>query len=169
MQEFIFRPVTLYDEKIVMDYRNEFLQTDFVIKGTKNLENFENYQDFYRNLELKKENEPNINQYLLIRKTDSKLVGMAIIRKELTETNILTGGNIGLGIRPSERRKGYGDIILKFSLEECKKIGMKKVLITCRDENIASAKNIEKNGGKFERTAVSKVTGALCRRYWINL
>ena len=107
MQEFIFRPVTLYDEKIVMDYRNEFLQTDFVIKGTKNLENFKNYQDFYRNLELKKENEPNINQYLLIRKTDSKLVGMAIIRKELTETNILTGGNIGLGIRPSERRKGY--------------------------------------------------------------
>lgn len=169
MQEFIFRPVTLYDEKIVMDYRNEFLQTDFVIKGTKNLENFKNYQDFYRNLELKKENEPNINQYLLIRKTDSKLVGMAIIRKELTETNILTGGNIGLGIRPSERRKGYGDIILKFSLEECKKIGMKKVLITCRDENIASAKNIEKNGGKFERTAVSKVTGVLCRRYWINL
>ena len=169
MQEFIFRPVTLYDEKIVMDYRNEFFQTDFVIKGTKNLENFKNYQDFYRNLELKKENEPNINQYLLIRKTDSKLVGMAIIRKELTETNILTGGNIGLGIRPSERRKGYGDIILKFSLEECKKIGMKKVLITCRDENIASAKNIEKNGGKFERTAVSKVTGALCRRYWINL
>ena len=169
MQEFIFRPVTLYDEKIVMDYRNEFLQTDFVIKGTKNLENFKNYQDFYRNLELKKENEPNINQYLLIRKTDSKLVGMAIIRKELTETNILTGGNIGLGIRPSERRKGYGDIILKFSLEECKKIGMKKVLITCRDENIASAKNIEKNGGKFERAAVSKVTGALCRRYWINL
>lgn len=169
MQEFIFRPVTLYDEKIVMDYRNEFLQTDFVIKGTKNLEKFKNYQDFYRNLELKKENEPNINQYLLIRKTDSKLVGMAIIRKELTETNILTGGNIGLGIRPSERRKGYGDIILKFSLEECKKIGMKKILITCRDENIASAKNIEKNGGKFERTAVSKVTGALCRRYWINL
>ena len=50
MQEFIFRPVTLYDEKIVMDYRNEFLQTDFVIKGTKNLENFKNYQDFYRNL-----------------------------------------------------------------------------------------------------------------------
>ena len=37
----------------------------------------------------------------------------------------------------------------EFALNECKKLGMKKVGINCNDNNIASKKVIKKNGGKL--------------------
>ena len=43
--------------------------------------------------------------------------------------------------------------MLRLALLEAKKIGLEKVLITCLDDNIASAKVIENNGGVFERLA----------------
>ena len=57
--------------------------------------------------------------------------------------------------------------MLRFGLLEAKKIGLEKVLITCDDENIASAKVIENNGGIFERLA--ERDGKQYRRYWIAL
>ena len=42
------------------------------------------------------------------------------------------GGHIGDGIRPSERRKRYGTLIIKLALLECKKLGINNVLITCK-------------------------------------
>ena len=57
--------------------------------------------------------------------------------------------------------------MLRLALPEAKKIGLEKVLITCDEDNIASAKVIEKNGGIFERYAVKD--GKKFRRYWIDL
>ena len=64
------------------------------------------------------------------------------------------------------RNKGYGTKILELALDEAKKLGIEKALLTCEDDNINSAKVIEKNGGVLE----NKVTGdrKLKRRYWIE-
>ena len=41
----------------------------------------------------------------------------------------------------------YATDMLKFALDVCKEKGMKKVIIGCYKDNIASSKIIEKNGG----------------------
>lgn len=51
--------------------------------------------------------------FLAIRKRDNKLIGFVDIRHELNEFLKSYGGHIGIGIRPTERRKGYGSIILR--------------------------------------------------------
>ena len=73
------------------------------------------------------------------------------IRDSSIATDFLStvGGHIGYGIRLSERGKGYATIGLKLALEECKKLGIQKVLLTCKSSNIASRKCIERNDGKL--------------------
>ena len=57
--------------------------------------------------------------------------------------------------------------MLSLALQEAKKLGIPRVLITCDDDNIASARTIEANGGTFERMAY--LDGEILRRYWIEL
>jgi predicted acetyltransferase len=98
---------------------------------------------------------------------NDKFIGHTNIRHELTKKLKNYGGNIGYYIRPSERKKGYGTKILELALKKAKKIGLNKVLITCSDNNIASQKIIEKNGGKLRNKVETK--DGLIRRYYINL
>ena len=50
--------------------------------------------------------------FLLIRANDNKIIGTINIRWNLTEKLKQFGGNIGYGIRPTERRKGYNKVNL---------------------------------------------------------
>jgi predicted acetyltransferase len=89
--------------------------------------------------------------FLAMRKSDRKLIGMIDIRHELNDFLQSYGGHIGLGIRPSERGKGYASKITMEGLDFCKKIGLQKVMLACYKDNLASRKTIEKCGGKFEK------------------
>ena len=93
-------------------------------------------------------------------------VGAVNIRHRLNAGLLRSGGHIGDGIRPSERGKGLGTSMIALALEECDKLGIKDVLMCCDDDNIASARTIEKNGGVLE----NKVTDddGTVRRYWIK-
>lgn len=62
---------------------------------------------------------------------------------------------------------GFGNKILEQALSEAKKLGIKKVLLTCDDDNIGSAKIIEGNGGVLENKI--DVEGKTKRRYWIEI
>jgi len=77
-------------------------------------------------------------------------------------------GIIGYYIRPSQRRKGYGSLILALSLDKAKQLGLKKVLVTCNDDNVASIKIIERNGGKLADKVKAGFSKVLTRRYWIE-
>ncbi len=94
-------------------------------------------------------------------------VGAVNIRHRLNDSLLFTGGHIGDGIRPSERRKGYGTAMLALALDECKKLGIDKVLMTCDKDNIGSAKAIQKNGGVKENEV--EEDGVIEERYWITL
>ncbi len=79
------------------------------------------------------------------------------------------GGHIGYRIRPSERRKGYGTLILALTLAEARKLGLPRVLLTCDQDNIASARVIQANGGALASEGYSPQTQTLVSRYWIEL
>jgi len=94
-------------------------------------------------------------------------VGAVNIRHYLNENLLRTGGHIGDGIRPSERRKGYATAMVALALEECKKLGITSVLMCCDKENIASAKSIMRNGGVLENEVEDG--GHIEQRYWIHI
>ena len=94
-------------------------------------------------------------------------VGAVNIRHYLNESLLLNGGHIGDGVRPSERRKGIATAMIGLALEECRKLGIFKVLMVCDQENIGSAKSIQKNGGILENEVV--VDGVTEQRYWIEV
>lgn len=94
-------------------------------------------------------------------------VGAVNIRHYLNEGLLLSGGHIGDGIRPSERRKGYATKMIGLALEECRKLGIDKVLMVCDKENTGSAKSIQNNGGIMENEL--DADGITIQRYWITL
>ncbi len=94
-------------------------------------------------------------------------VGAVNIRHYLNESLLLHGGHIGDGIRPSERRKGYATAMIGLALDECKKLGLERILMICDKSNIGSAKSIMNNGGILENEI--EVNGILLQRYWITL
>jgi predicted acetyltransferase len=112
---------------------------------------------------------------------EGEYLGQASIRPELCTAYLLTyGGHIGYSVRPSKRRRGYGRELLALALEESRKMGLRKVLVTCDSDNVGSRKIIEYNGGVFEsamsmtprafRTEGRKPRAQVNKlRYWIDL
>ena len=95
------------------------------------------------------------------------IVGAVNIRHCLNERLLLNGGHIGVGIRPSERKKGYATAMITLALEKCRELGIRKVLMVCDRDNVGSAKSIINNGGILENEIV--VDGVAEQRYWINI
>ena len=85
----------------------------------------------------------------------------------MNEALLLNGGHIGDGIRPSERRKGIATKMISLALDECRKLGIQKVLMVCDKDNVGSAKSIRNNGGVLENEII--VDGVVEQRYWIEL
>jgi len=96
-----------------------------------------------------------------------EFIGVTSVRHELTESLRKVGGHIGYAIRPSKRRMGYGRLILELALEKAKELGLRRVLVTCDADNIASRKIIESNGGVLEDEI--EADGVRKLRSWIDL
>ncbi|WP_426349708.1 GNAT family N-acetyltransferase [Alloiococcus sp. CFN-8] len=105
--------------------------------------------------------------YFYIREDDGKIIGMINIRLALNDYLRKEGGHIGYSIRPSERRKGYGSLMLKEALEFCKIIGLNKVLITCDKSNMASAGVIKSCNGQLDEEFYSETFKEIIQRYVI--
>ena len=100
---------------------------------------------------------------------NEEVIGRTHIRHELNDYLFKHGGHIGYYIRPSKRNMGYGKKILELSLAEAKKLGLKKVLVTCDDDNIGSQKIIEANGGVLENKVSTEEGKPQTCRYWIEI
>jgi predicted acetyltransferase len=96
-------------------------------------------------------------------------LGEANVRHDLNAYLIKEGGHVGYGIRPSRQRQGYGKLILALALEECRRLGLERVLLTCLQDNVASARIIEANGGELENVIDDPAGRGPLRRYWISL
>jgi predicted acetyltransferase len=86
--------------------------------------------------------------FFAVRKRDDRIVGMIDIRHSLDNAFLSQyGGHIGYAVRPSERRKGYATGMLHMALSYAKSLGLRKVMLGCYANNVASIKTIEKCGG----------------------
>ena len=106
--------------------------------------------------------------YWMVDDEKARFIGEVTIRHRLNDALRLTGGHIGYGVRYSEWNRGSGTMLLAFALEKAKEMGISDVLITCNDDNAASARVIEKNGFTLADKIVVAADGkdVLRRRYW---
>lgn len=98
---------------------------------------------------------------------DGNYLGAITLRHALTDRLLEGGGHIGYGVRPSARGRGLAAWALGEVLDRARKRGMDRVLVTCDDDNTASAKTIERNGGVLED--IRETWLGTTRRYWIEL
>ncbi|MBD5547020.1 MAG: GNAT family N-acetyltransferase [Lachnospiraceae bacterium] len=131
---------------------------------------FHDFDNYLKNLDTKEETKngwvPDTTLFCLD-KDRNIFVGAVNIRHYLNDELLKTGGHIGDGIRPSERKKGYATAMIALALDECKKLGINKVLMCCNKNNIGSAKSIINNGGVLENEV--EEDGHIEQRYWIQL
>ena len=106
------------------------------------------------------------NVYWLVR--GNRVLGNCSLRHRLTERLRDYGGHIGYSVRPSERRKGYGTLMLRLALAKARQRGIARVLVTCDKDNIASARVIQANGGVLDSEGVDPHDGKPTQRYWIE-
>ncbi len=107
--------------------------------------------------------------FLLIREDDDRIVGAVNVRWNLIESMKEFGGNIGYGIRPTERRKGYNKINLYLALIEAYKLGLEEVILDCDVNNLGSVKTLEALNGKLKKTAIDPYDGVLTSVYWFDI
>lgn len=100
---------------------------------------------------------------------NNKLIGLLSIRYELPDNLTEIYGDIGYGVRPSERNKGFASRMLHDALAVCKEHGKEKVLLGCYKDNIASAATIKKNGGVLVNESDNYNEGRISQYYSINL
>ncbi|MGN6129618.1 MAG: GNAT family N-acetyltransferase [Nocardioidaceae bacterium] len=77
-------------------------------------------------------------------------LGAITLRHELNDFLLEVGGHIGYGVRPSARRRGLASWALAQTLEQARARALPRVLVTCDDTNLASARVIARNGGALE-------------------
>lgn len=101
-----------------------------------------------------------------------EFIGRVYFLHWLNEYRLQTDGQVDYWIGPSMRGRGYGRLILLLLLERFRQLGLERVLISCRSDNLLSQKVIQANGGVFEKEIIlPDGVGAPHRRmrYWINL
>lgn len=175
MEEFILlRPTDEYAGQIIQ-YKQEFLEAGDSMDGCGPLPRLENPEEYiqmcrdYEDPERVPEHLVPATQFLFVRKSDNRLIGMIQVRHRFNDYLEKYAGHIGYSVRPSERRKGYAKKMLKMTLPFCKDLGISKVLISCIDGNIGSEKTILANGGVYESTVCEPHKGRILKRFWITL
>lgn len=168
-----FRKPNQNDIEEIMNFKKEFQEHNSGMDGTGILfkSNAEEWLEYNKEME-KRENPNSIPclQYGLFDKDENRLLGLIQVRLELKGYLIEFGGHIGYCVRISERRKGYAKEMLRQALSICKQEGLIKVMITCLEDNIGSAKTIEACGGVFEKVVYDDVNyKANLKRYWITI
>lgn len=94
---------------------------------------------------------------------EDEYIGRVSIRHKLTKQLELSGGHIGIDIRPTKRGMGLGKEAMKLALQKAHELGLNKVLLTCNINNIPSRKMIESCAGELKG-----IENEVCR-YWILL
>ena len=168
----LVKPDLSYADEIIK-YKEESLAESPIINGSAGLDRFSSIEVWLEELK-KRSCEDTVpkglvpsSTYLAVREKDNYIVGMIDIRHYLNEYLTQVGGNIGYGVRKTERNKGYAKQMLKLALEKCKELKIKKVLITCDEDNIASEKVILSANAKLED--IRNVDGENKKRFWIEL
>ncbi len=164
MNKAYLKRITDDDVDLMEIYNNDF------IKNIPNVKLGMRQSNFYGWLDKLTQNEMKIIPFLLIENNNP--VGLIIIKIDIDKDEIFKkyGGHISYEIAPSYRGKGYGTLSCHLALEECQKLGLKEVMITCDERNIGSINIIEKNYGVLRDVCIDIThKGSVLRRYIVNI
>lgn len=130
---------------------------------------YHDFDHYLAHLEVKAATERLVpdSTFFCLAEEENVFVGAVNIRHWLNEGLLRTGGHIGDGVRPSWRRRGVATQMIALALDECKKLGIHRVLMTCDKGNIGSEKSIQNNGGVLENEIEDH--GTVVQRFWIDL
>ena len=155
MKKFYLEEPTIERKHDAINFINEHLKINEKINGSNNIHKFvDDYEAWLkivneeRTITPNEERVPNLT-FFLVRENDNKIVGMINIRLTLNSNLKKSGGHIGYGIRPSERRKGYNKINLYLGLRVLQEYGIKEAMLSCKKDNIGSSKTMIALGGKL--------------------
>lgn len=158
-------------EKQILDYKQEYFNVgETQVNGSCGLAYYDNF-DEWLNLVLSIEKDKlrknvHTSTFFSIRKNDNRIIGSIKLHHLLTP-ELENGGHIAYGIRPSERKKGYGKQQLLLVLDVARKMKIPKVLIVCNKDNVASAKTVISCGGLLTNENINE--GIEQQHYWIDL
>ena len=96
-----------------------------------------------------------------------EIVGVSSLRHRMTDHLERIGGHIGFGVRPSAQRRGVGRELLRQTLVEAGRLGIREVLMVCLKDNAASSRVIQANGGTLESEYSVPEYDGLLQRYVI--
>ncbi len=174
MEKFYLESPSIKRKDEAINYVKEFYKNNSNLNGDSGLDKYLNDYEGWLDFLNKLSNPSTVPsgycpgyEYFLIRKNDSKLVGLINLRYNLNKNLLLHGGHIGYSIKVSERRKGYNKINLYLCLIKARELGLDKVLLTAYDDNIGSVKTILDAGGVLENKINDN--GKLLGRYWIDV
>ena len=99
--------------------------------------------------------------------TSDEMAGEIHVRHFVRGMLWRTGGHVGYSVQPKFRRQGVASTMLRYACDRLRALGEADALLTCWDDNTASAAVIEKCGGV--RIADAVHPGRNMRRYLIPL
>ena len=179
MERFYLEIPSIERKNEIIDYINELVLYNYDINGIEILAKILDGYTFEQALEYclnlgnkeyaKRIGKCQVRTFLLIRENDNRVVGALNIRLSLSGKMKTFDGNIGYGIRPTERKKGYNKINLYLGLIEAQKNNINTVKLVCEASNLGSVKTIEALGGILEQTDIDPYDGILTSVYWFSV
>jgi predicted acetyltransferase len=153
-------PTTAVRESFLAGEREDCLQrdvpTDWLEAAAKD---FDGYAAEQRGVRIKWQVPSTVFWYV----SGEHYLGTLVIRHRLTPELAEAGGHVGYHIVPAWRRQGHATRMLAAGLDECRRLGLRRVLLTCDIENEASRRVILANGGVADGQARGE------DRFWISL
>ncbi|QGZ26922.1 GNAT family N-acetyltransferase [Streptococcus ruminicola] len=166
------RPIDFCDEEAYRSFLASFKNDDNPFVAPETTREVTDFKAFVENSRAQETQTTNpdystVTKYYAF--VNGTIAARIACRWQLEKGNLATiGGHIGYQTAPAFRRQGIMTKLLNFALEEYGKRGISPVLITAREDNVASRKTIENAGGVLENI-IDLEDGHRLARYWIRL